>query len=84
MTEPKSREIWRYELKNTLCQECMDNPDLQLADATPTNLTSKPLKQMVPSEFNNDMQRGDAISQLSDNNLNYPKNQEIGVIILKV
>lgn len=32
---------------------------------------------MVPSEFNNEMQRGDAISQLSDNNLNYPKNQEI-------
>jgi len=64
VTEPKSREIWRYELKNTLCHECIENPDLMTAlDPTPTNTIGKPLKQN--SEFNVDRA---GLSETSDNN----------------
>lgn len=32
ITEPKSREIWRYELQNSLCQVCQQNADVNVTD----------------------------------------------------
>lgn len=32
ITEPKSREIWRYELQNSMCQPCQQNADANVTD----------------------------------------------------
>ena len=82
VSEPKSRDIWRYVLQNTQCHKCKDNNDLTemfgggTMDTTPggtINVISKPLKQAIPSESNDLMIMN---NQEMDDTPGYLQNQE--------